>query len=186
MRDKAFWDEVWNKGDYKRGSTAQRLVPFLRKLIPEGSEINDYGCGTGRAEVELLKYGYSINMVDITDQCLDEETKKQIGPRLTFVASPLECLPSTFPIASWGIAINVLMTVEPDKLDQIMREMRRTCRHLIIENYDMSDRRLGREMTSVKGESMFWFRQMAKYWPCVESYDSPEHVRRYITVGHEK
>ena len=180
------FNEIWEKGDYRRGSTCQRLVPFLLQFIPEGSTINDYGSGTGRAEILLLEHGYKVNMVDHASVALEDATRALIGERLTYTVSPLECLPDDFPKAEWGICINVLMTVEPDKLDAIMKEMRRTCDNLIIEVYDRADVRLGKDLTLVKGNAEFWACEMGKYWPVVESMTSPEHYGRYITIGRCK
>ena len=58
-------------------------------------------------------------------------------------------------MADWGICINVLMVVDPEKLPAIMAEMRRTCRNLVIEVYDMPDMRLGENRTLVVGRCGF-------------------------------
>lgn len=194
------FNEVWEKGEYRRGSTAQRLVPFLNRYIPAGAIINDYGSGTGRAEIELLKAGYSVNMVDFASVALEEETYRllnaegnykngeyrQVGENLTYTVSDLAKLPDDFPVADWGICINVLMTVDPEKLDKIMSEMRRTCHNLIIEVYDRADVRLGKDLTTVKGNAAFWLTEMTKHWDRVESVPSPEHYGRYITIGRSR
>jgi hypothetical protein len=178
-----FFNQVWRRGDYRRGSTCQRLIPFLKRHIPVGSVVNDYGAGTGRAEKALLEFCSKVNMVDFSDAALEAEAKSMVGDRLTHTIASLKALPANFPIADWGICINVLMTVDPTELDSIMSEMQRTCKNLIIEVYDMSDKRLGREMTLIKGDAQFWANEMKKFWPIVESHPSPEHRRRYITIG---
>ena len=178
---------VWMLGNYRLGSTAQRLAPWLKTRIPEGSIVNDYGSGTGRAELELINHCSVINMVDFADAALEEPARKLIGPKLTYTVSPLESLPEDFPVADWGICINVLMTVDPAKLDAIMQEMRRTCHNLVIEVYSRADVRLGRDLTLIKGDAVFWRREMNKYWPIVESHKSPDQrMGRTITVGMEK
>jgi len=175
--------EIWDKGQYRLGSTSQRLVPFLKQIIPRGMEVNDYGSGTGRAELGLIGYCSKINMVDFADNALEEPTRKQIGENLTYTVSPLEKLPNNFPVADWGICINVLMLVDPEKLDAIQREMRRTCRNLIVEVYDWPDVRLGKDRTTIKMNMDEWAAEMAKYWPIVETHNSPEHPHRYIIIG---
>ncbi len=68
--------EIWDRGNYRLGSTALRMVPMIIDKIPDGATINDYGSGTGRAEIELLKYrAYKINMIDIAENALEEEAK---------------------------------------------------------------------------------------------------------------
>ena len=185
MTDCETFNQIWERGSYRNGSTAQRLVPFLRGYIPEGATINDYGSGTGRAEVELLKHGYKINMVDFADKALEEPAHALIGERLSYTIAPLEKLPGDFPVADWGICINVLMTVDPEKLGAIMGEIRRTCRQLIVEVYDWADVRLGEDRTLIKGRPEFWRSELLKYWAQVEFVQSPEHKRRYIFICKE-
>lgn len=186
MTTPARFNEIWDKGNYRLGSTALRLVPFLKRFIPSGVRINDYGSGTGRAEIELLKAGYRVNMVDFADNALEGPVKALIdGDRLTYRVAPLEALPADFPVEEWGICINVLMLVDPGRLDAIMKNMRNTCRNLIIEVYDWPDVRLGTDLTLIKGDAEWWTRECLKYWPVVESHPSPENRRRYIMVCRE-
>lgn len=179
------FNQIWQNGNYRLGSTCRRLVSFLRGIIPAGSTVNDYGSGTGRAEVELRKYGYKINMVDFADAALEKEARALIGEYLTYTIAPLESLPADFPVADWGLCINVLMLVDPEKLDAISREMRRTCRNLIIEVYDWPDVRLGVDRTLTKQNAFWWAELVRQYWPYVETMPSPEHRRRYIIIGRE-
>ena len=59
------FENVWENGNYRHGSTAQRLLQRLMGWIPEEATIIDYGCGTGRMEVELNK------LYDARDLLLD-------------------------------------------------------------------------------------------------------------------
>ena len=174
--------EVWDKGNYRLGSCAQRMVPLFCQYIPAGSAINDYGSGTGRAEVDLLAHGYSVNMVDFADNALEDEARALIGERLTYTIAPLEKLPADFPVADWGICIGVLMLLKPETLQSVLSEIRRTCRNLIIEVYDFPDIRLGIDWTLIKGDAAFWIAEVKKHWPVVDLVKSPESHRRYILV----
>ena len=182
MTSAELYNEIWEKGHYREGSTCLRLVPFLRQYIPAGSVVNDYGSGTGRAEKGLLEFCSKVNMVDFSSVALEDEARSLIGQRLTYTICPLESLPDDFPVADWGICINVLMVVDPDKLDAIMKNIRRTCKNLIIEVYDVPDVRLGQDRTLIKGDGEWWAGKCAEYWPVVESRKSPEHPRRSITI----
>ena len=176
------YNRIWTHGNYREGSTCQRLLPLLRQYIPEGSVVNDYGSGTGRAEKGLLEFCSRVNMVDFASVALEDDARALIGEKLTYTVASLESLPNDFPEADWGICINVLMTVDPEKLDAILKEIRRTCKNLIIEVYDIPDMRLGRDLTTIKGDAVWWADKMREYWPVVESVKSPEHPRRYITI----
>jgi SAM-dependent methyltransferase len=177
--------EVWDKGNYRLGSCAQRMVPIFQQYIPKGSVINDYGSGTGRAEVDLLKLGYKVNMVDFADNALEDEARVLIGERLTYTIAPLEELPADFPVADWGICIGVLMLINPALLQTVFGEIRRTCRNLIMEVYDFPDIRLGIDWTVIKGDAEFWKGEAGKHWQNIEQIPSPESHRRYILICRE-
>ncbi len=180
------YNEIWTRGDYRRGSTCLRLLPFLERTIPAGSEVNDYGSGTGRAEPGLLQFCSRVNMVDFAAAALEDEARALIGDRLTYTIAPLECLPADFPVADWGICINVLMLVDPAKLDAIIAEMRRTCRNLVVELYDLPDVRLGENRTTIMEGPAFWTARLAEFWPHVRFVQSPEHKHRYIFICQTK
>lgn len=179
---------VWEKGDYRMGSTAQRLVPFILKNILETATINDYGCGTGRAEVEIYKArpNQKINMYDITADALEPEVKNLIGVKpLTFTEVDLADL-GNIPKADWGICINTLMVVQRDKLDTILAELKRTCKNLIVEMYDLPDFRCGWDLTTVKMNSIQWAEKLLEHWKIVSFTQSKESKSRYIFVCRDE
>ena len=97
MADAKTYNEIWERGDYRRGSTCLRLLPWLRKVIPPGSVVNDYGSGTGRAEKGLLEWCAKVNMVDWASVALEDEARSLIGERLTYTVSPPGSAPPGFP-----------------------------------------------------------------------------------------
>jgi len=182
------FEQIWDNGNYRQGSTALRMVPLIMSTIPAGSTINDYGCGTGRAEVELMrKSSYYINMIDIAENAIEAEALEILQRKdspLKFYNADL-CDLSQVPFAEWGICINTLMTVQADRLDVILSEIRRTCKNLIVEAYDMDDHRLVWQMTTVKMNAAGWMDTLCQYWRIVEFIQSKEHARRYIFVCRE-
>lgn len=183
MTTREIFDDVWQNGHYREGSCSKRMIPEMLKSIPPGSTINDYGSGTGRAEVELLKQGFRVNMVDFSDVALEDAARALIdGKRLTYTVADLAALPVDFPVADWGICVGVLMTVDPEKLDAILKEIRRTCRNLWIETYDTPDVRRGRDFTTIHQGGAWWIETLRRYWQYVDAVPSPEHKRRSITI----
>jgi len=183
MTTPEIFDDVWQHGHYREGSCAMRMIPHYTTLMAPGATINDYGSGTGRAEVELIKMGFRVNMVDFSAVALEDEARALVdGDRLTFTLADLAALPADFPVADWGISIGVMMTVDPAKLDTICREIRRTCRNLWVETYDTPDIRRGRDFTTIHRDGKWWAAKLAEFWPHVEAHPSPEHKRRAITI----
>ncbi len=180
---------VWAKGDYRRGSTALRMLDFILNTIPYTMSINDYGCGTGRLEVAMMQTRpvQKITMIDITETALENEAMEFISnpiTNLSFITADLQDL-SQVPHADWGICINTLMTVQADKLDKILAEIKRTCKNLIVEMYDLSDKRLGMDLTTVKKNKIEWTEKLAEYWTDVAFQQSKESPHRYIFICKE-
>lgn len=181
------FEKIWHPDDaahYRMGSAGQRYAKQFLEYVPQGATINEYGSGTGRAVVEIkkLRPDAKINMVDIAENALEPEAKSLIGTDVTYQIADLSSLPADFPVADWGYSIGVLMLVAPESLDDIIAEMRRTCRNLFVEVYNLSDVRLGIELTTIKQDWPWWLEKLREYWPSVEFIQSKEHKQRFIFV----
>ena len=78
--------------------------------------------------------------------------------------------------------INTLMTVQKDKLDTILNELKRTCNNLIVEMYDLPDFRCGWDLTTVKMNSIQWTEKLLERWKIVSFTQSKESKSRYIFI----
>jgi len=184
MATKSDYERVWVGPDYRRGSCAQRLVPFFATQIPAGSVINDYGSGTGRAAVELNRLGYKVNMVDFASNAIEKEALDSLSDRLTYTVADLTALPSDFPVADWGVCVGVLMLVDDiETMHRMLAEMRRTCKNIIIETHNMDSNYLGFNWAKIRGNGAFWAGELGKHWDKIEAIQSTEHALRYITIG---
>lgn len=92
---------LWCTETYRAVSPGEGCVPLIMEhLKPDGLTI-DFGCGTGRASLELLKRGVPVLLIDFADNCRDEEA---IG--LPFLEWDLtRPLP---PSAKYGICTDVM------------------------------------------------------------------------------
>lgn len=185
------FEKIWHPDDaarYRMGSAGQRYAKQFLEYVPQGATINEYGSGTGRATVAIrtLRPDVYVNMVDIAVNALEKEAMALIGDQVTYQIADLACLPLDFPVADWGYSIGVLMLVAPESLDDIIGEMRRTCRNCFVEVYNLSDVRLGIELTTIKQEWTWWLDKLNEYWPVVEFIQSNQHKQRFIFVCRER
>lgn len=181
------FEKIWHPDDaarYRMGSAGQRYAKQFLEYVPQGATINEYGSGTGRAAVAIrtMRPDVTVNMVDIAVNALEKEAMALIGDHVTYHIADLSCLPLDFPVADWGYSIGVLMLVAPESLDDIIAEMRRTCRKLFVEVYNLSDVRLGIELTTIKQDWPWWLDKLREHWPDVEFIQSKEHKQRFIFV----
>ena len=71
MRDK--YRLLWLTDMYRAGSPAEQLIPIILHALEPDSMVIDFGCGTGRASLELSKRGLPVFLIDFADNCRDEE-----------------------------------------------------------------------------------------------------------------
>jgi hypothetical protein len=99
MRDK--YRMMWFTDSYRAGSPAEQLMPIILHALEPDSMVIDFGCGTGRASLELTKKGIPVFLIDFADNCRDEETIN-----LPFLEWDL-CHPIP-PSAKYGICCDVM------------------------------------------------------------------------------
>lgn len=181
------FETVWHPNDkakYRMGSAGQRYARQFLEYVSPGAIINEYGSGTGRAVVQIkgLRPDVKINMIDIAENALEPAAGALIGNDVTYTIADLSALPADFPLADWGYCVGVLMLIAPKTLDDILKEIRRTCKNLFAEVYNLSDVRLGIELTTVKQDWPWWKNKLSEYWPTVEFIQSKEHRQRFIFI----
>ena len=181
------FEQIWHQNDaarYRHGSAGQRYAKQFVRELPNNAVINEYGSGTGRAVVEIkrLRPDVKINMIDIADNALEAEARVLIGPDVTYTIADLSALPGKFPVADWGYCVGVLMLVAPETLDDILAEIRLTCKNLFAEVYNLSDVRLGIELTTIKQDWPWWVNKFREHWPSVEFIQSKEHAKRFVFI----
>lgn len=181
------FEQIWHPNDaarYRLGSAGQRYAKQFLSYVANGATINEYGSGTGRAVVEILRQrpDVKINMIDIADNALESEARALIGPDVTYTLADLSALPANFPVADWGYCVGVLMLIAPETLDDILYEIRVTCKNLFAEVYNLSDVRCGIELTTIKQDWPWWTEKLKEHWPHVQFIQSKEHKQRFIFV----
>lgn len=181
------FEKIWDPNDqakYRLGSAGQRYAKQFVSYLPNNAVVNEYGSGTGRAVVEIKRLcpDIKINMIDIADNALEPEARALISPDVTYTIADLSALPLDFPRADWGYCVGVLMLVAPETLDDILHEIRITCKNLFAEVYNLSDVRCGIELTTIKQDWPWWVGKLREHWPIVEFIQSKEHRQRFIFI----
>jgi len=64
-----YYDLLYKDKDYKK--EAEYIHGLIQKNSPGSQTVLSLGCGTGRYEIELEKYGYEVVGIDISQQMID-------------------------------------------------------------------------------------------------------------------
>ncbi len=92
-------------GHYDNPTTAyigERELRVIRTLVPNCSNLLDYGCGTGRAALDYARRGCRVTAYDISPHMLSfaESKARQEGLQLEFTADPGRLAGRTWPLVS--------------------------------------------------------------------------------------
>lgn len=104
---------LWSTDTYREVSPAEQFVPLILEVLQPKGLILDFGCGTGRAAVELSKRGMNMLLIDFADNARDEEAMT-----LPFLEWDL-CHPLP-PHACYGICCDVMEHIHPDDVNTVV------------------------------------------------------------------
>lgn len=78
-----YYDILYQNKDY--AAEAKHVDEILQKCLPGAQSILEFGCGTGAHAVHLIKKGYVIHGVDVSETMLAraEKNKKKLDPSLS-------------------------------------------------------------------------------------------------------
>ncbi len=74
----------------------------VRRLVPQGAVVLDYGCGTGRTTLDLLQRGCCVTAFDISAemQKIAQAKAGRLGLRAEFTCDPAELEGRTWPMVT--------------------------------------------------------------------------------------
>jgi 2-polyprenyl-3-methyl-5-hydroxy-6-metoxy-1,4-benzoquinol methylase len=78
----------------------ERELRAIRKLVPPGSTVLDYGCGTGRTTLDLLRRGCTVTACDISPNmlALAEAKTAEMGFEAEFTTDASQLEGRTWPV----------------------------------------------------------------------------------------
>jgi 2-polyprenyl-3-methyl-5-hydroxy-6-metoxy-1,4-benzoquinol methylase len=78
----------------------ERELRQVRRLVPKTAEVLDYGCGTGRTTLDLLRRGCKVTAFDISNEMLAIARKKIIQDNFyaDFASEPESLISRTWPV----------------------------------------------------------------------------------------
>jgi len=127
LQEKEKYQKAWDFKDYRRVSPGELLIPqFLLTVKPKiQQKLVDFGAGCGRASLFFHELGFDVELMDIAENCLDEEVAKQLQDKLH-----VGCLwdAKDVPKGDVGYCCDVMEHIPEDKVDDVLKNIMDNCK----------------------------------------------------------
>jgi len=134
--EKRKYEMMWDFPEYRQVSPGEREAhTFLKAARPKpGSEVIDFGCGTGRGALMLAIMGNcKVHMLDIAKNCLDEDIQQALITQSHMLQFDVCDLAKGIPIsAQYGFCTDVMEHIPPQQVDAVLNNILRSAQHVFF------------------------------------------------------
>lgn len=189
-KEQAKYQKMWGHESYRIHAPGEGIAPlFLQQVRPkQGSEVIDFGAGTGRGALMLaLLGGMKVHMLDFAENCLDPEVQQALTTQphaLKFSKQDL-----TQPIdlrAQYGYCTDVMEHIRPEDVDRVLINVLHAAQHVFFQ-ISCEDDKMGAligEPLHLSVHPFAWWLQKLQELGCVVhwSQDVGTHCMFYVTA----
>lgn len=184
------YESTWKKENYRHIAPAERDLQEFFKMVSMrmGWQVIDFGCGTGRAGIKLHQEGYSVLMLDIAENCLDEGVKEYIqglnpwGMDCNFQTACLwddDLIKFAPHKANIGHCVDVMEHLPEDKIDAVLENMAAMCEQVYLQIALFPHVMDGVELHLTLKPAEWWIKKVGQYFNVIDSESNAKHVRIY-------
>lgn len=137
------YGRMWALPEYRKIAPGEELAQlFLAQARPKpGSDVIDFGCGTGRGALMLAVLGnVRVTMTDFVNNCLDEDVRNALTTQahvLRFLKHDLE---QPLRIGTeYGFCTDVMEHIPPDKVDRVLDNILLAAQHVFFSISTVDD-----------------------------------------------
>lgn len=131
------YGRMWTHPEYRVVSPGEQVAQlFLQQARPKpGSDVIDFGCGTGRGALALALFGgLRVTMIDFVKNCLDPEMEQALDTQqhaLRFIKHDLE---QKLPfVAEYGFCTDVMEHIPTEKVNTVLNNVLMASRHTFFQ-----------------------------------------------------
>ena len=134
--EQAKYVEMWEREEYRKVAPGELCAQmFLDVVRPKaGSEVIDFGAGTGRGAVMLAMFGCKVKMLDFASNCLDDFVRDALKTQ-AHCLSFHECnLVKPIPHqAEYGYCTDVMEHIPPEWVTTVLVNILHSAQHVFFQ-----------------------------------------------------
>lgn len=158
------YEQMWGVSQYRRFSPAEKEFDRVCKWLDKhaAQHVLDLGCGSGRLALKLAEKGYSVRMVDIAENCLDQKVRDNLSASLTFETDCLWSNSVWKMRADAVICIDVLEHIPPERVNEVVQNIRTAAPHGYVNAalyHDGFGARIGKKLHLTVKPAGWWHEQ---------------------------
>lgn len=165
--EKEKYEKVWNFPQYRNHSPGERHVKTAINAmqIKPGSDLIDFGCGTGRPAQMFKNMGITVLGIDFAANCLDPDVD------IHFMISNLWEIP-TCVVSDYGFCTDVMEHIPPEKVDEVLHRIWNACEKACYFNIacfkDGFGRLVGKPLHLTVQSPDWWKSKLEAHWEGVD------------------
>lgn len=157
--ERSKYQKAWDLDAYRDFAPGENFVELFLEISKagKGASLIDFGTGTGRAALALQQAGLSVSLVDIAENCLDEEVAKELSHQL-LITNLWESI--DLPKATFGFCTDVMEHIPPNRVDAVLENIAWLTKHAFFSisfNKDHFGEKVG-EPLHLTVKSFVWWR----------------------------
>ena len=169
---------LWSTENYRVHSPAEEAVPSILDRLKPDSLVLDFGCGTGRASLELAKLGIPVLLIDFADNCRDAEAITL--PFLEWdLTKPLELR------ARFGICFDVMEHIPTDDVSAVIDNVMGAAENVFFQISTVADSRgalIGATLHNTVKPHEWWHETFEQLGYCVQWQERGRTDSRFVII----
>ena len=170
--EKSKYEKAWAHDAYRNFAPGEHIaMHYVAQCRPHHGRLIDFGAGTGRGALMLHRLGYDVTMIDIADNCLDEEVKEEIGNRLV-IANLWDDL--DMPKAEEGFCTDVMEHIPTEHVEAVIQNTLKLCDRVFFHiclREDHFGKELGEHLHLTVKPFVWWRDLMNKHGVLLDGRD---------------
>lgn len=190
LAERAKYERMWAFEQYRQVAPGESVATqFLAQAHPKpGSEVIDFGAGTGRGALMLaLLGGCKVHMLDFAENCLDEDVHNALTTQAHALTFRLHDLNRPSPItAPYGYCTDVMEHIPPENVDRVLQNVLRAAQHVFFQiscEDDVCGALIGEPLHLSVHPYAWWLKKLQDLGCTIHwSQDHKSHCLFYVTA----